>query len=261
VGGEAVLRPEKELKGLLDFGDDLLEPNCGKFSSLTLLAHENSQICRRNRGLAHLCGCKPRVENQCTLCVGGATMSNPFEVLEFKFGAVDTIYPEGFQDGNPYASCELAESFLANWYTQDDSWCYWNQLVRGMACGCPDLSAIKALVWTQRCSGILSLSGSLLIIMSIITKPRNVRWSPYNQIVLSISFFDSLSSIAYIIGTAFTPKELRLQGSIGNEATCGFQAWLFQIGISSVYYSVLLCAYFLLVVKYDWTMRKFIKVT
>ena len=75
-----------------------------------------------------------------------------------------------------------------------------------------------------------------------------------------ISFFDSLSSTAYIIGTAFTPKQLSLHGSIGNTARCGFQGWLFQIGIASVYYSVLLCVYFLLVAKHNWTERKFSKV-
>jgi uncharacterized membrane protein len=96
--------------------------------------------------------------------------------------------------------------------------------------------------------------------MSIITKARNVRGSPYNQIVLGISVFDSLSSTAYIIGTAFNPKELALHGSIGNMATCGFAAWLFQIGIASVYYSFFLCVHFLLVVKYNWTERKFSKV-
>ena len=129
----------------------------------------------------------------------------------YTFGALEL--EEGFQDGNTYSSCEISESFFAYWYTEDDSLCYWNQLMRGQTCGCPDNSEIEALVWTQRSSGILSLSGSLLIIMSIITKPRSVRWSPYNQIVLGISFLDSLSSIAYIIGLSFTPKELGYPGS------------------------------------------------
>ena len=69
-----------------------------------------------------------------------------------------------------------------------------------------------------------------------------------------------MSSTAYIIGTAFTPTEFALPGSIGNEATCAFQAWLFQIGIVSGYYSLLLLVCFLLVVKYNWTERKFSKV-
>ena len=265
VGGDEVPFPEQELKGLeLEDGGtaDLLEHTCGALSKAALNQPDNSQACIQARRLAHLCGCKPRAENTCTLCAGGDIMSNPFQELQVYFGAVGSIMPEKFKESTPYlySSCKLTESVFASLYTQDDSWCYWNQLVRGEICGCPDNSEIKALVWTQRSSGILSLSGSLLIILSIITKPRNVRWSPYNQIVLSISFFDSLSSIAYIIGTSLTPKELGLHGSIGNEATCGFQAWLFQIGIASVYYSVLLCVYFLLVVKYDWTERRFNKV-
>lgn len=36
--------------------------------------------------------------------------------------------------------------------------------------------------------------------------------------------------------------------------------WLFQIGITSVYYNVALCLYVLFVVKYNWTERKFKKV-
>jgi len=197
-------------------------------------------------------------------------MSNPFQEVVFTFGATNDIYPEDFRDANLFAidfsidkesTCEFADSVFSSFYTQDDSRCYWNQLLRGQACGCPDNSQIRTLIWTQRCAGILSLSGSLIIIVSIITKSRKVRWSPYNQIVLGISFFDSLSSTAYIIATAFGPMELGLHGSIGNKATCGFQGWLFQIGIASVYYSVLLCVYFLLVVKYNWTERKFSKVT
>ena len=234
-------------------------------SRASLSVHENTQICRLARQLGKLCGCKSQKENACSICGGGDVMSNPFQKIVFNFDAINNIYPaelgnelDVFKDRE--ITCEVADSHMAFVYTQDDSWCYWNQLVRGQICGCPDNSAIVALVWTQRCSGILSLSGSLLISMSILTKPRNVRWSPYNQIVLGISFFDSLSSVAYIIGTAFGPKDIGLYGSIGNDATCGFQAWLFQIGLASIYYSVLLCVYFLLVVKYDWSERKFNKV-
>ena len=183
----------------------------------------------------------------CTMCEGGARMSKPKELLV-----------------NDDITCELSESMFAYFHDQNDKECYENQLVNGNTCGCPatfDASEIRTVVLTQRSAGILSLFGSLFIIMAIITKPQKVRWSTYNQIVLNISFFDALSSTAYIIGTAFTPKELALPGSIGNAATCGFQGWLFQIGIASVYYSLVLWVYFLLVVKYNWTERKFSKVT
>jgi hypothetical protein len=266
VGGEAVPFPEKEITGIEGDDGDYVSQTCGTAANIAVVIPESSQECKWVRLASKLCGCKPRSENTCTLCGGGDIMTNPFQEVVFTFGATNDIYPEDFRDFELFSTgrestCEFAESVFSSFYTQDDSRCYWNQLLRGQACGCPDNSQIRTLVWTQRCSGILSLSGSLIIIVSIITKPRKVRWSPYNQIVLGISFFDSLSSAAYIIATAFGPKELGLHGSIGNKATCGFQGWLFQIGIASVYYSVLLCVYFLLVVKYNWTERKFSKVT
>jgi hypothetical protein len=265
AGGEETPFPEKKIKGIDGFGFDYFEHTCGTISKVIVSVHKNSEKCRLASVFAQLCGCKPHVENACTICGGGDVMSNPFQEAIFNFGTSNSIYPEDFPDGlylssDAKVTCEVADSAMASLLTQDESWCYWNQLVRGKLCGCPDNSAIVALVWTQRCSGILSLSGSLLISMSILTKPRKIRWSPYNQIVLGISFFDSLSSVAYIIGTAFGPKNIGLHGSIGNDATCGFQAWLFQIGLASIYYSVLLCGYFLLVVKYNWSERKFNKV-
>ena len=79
VGGEDVPFPKKEIKDFYDAAY-LLEANCGKVSTLALLLHENSLTCRRTRGLAQLCGCKPRAENTCTLCRSGDTMSNPFQI-------------------------------------------------------------------------------------------------------------------------------------------------------------------------------------
>jgi len=114
VGGDEVAFPEKELKGFEGF-PFLLEPDCGKFSELTLLSPENSQECRRNRGMAQFCGCKPRAENTCTICKGGDAMSNPFQEVLFTFGAINDIYPKEFQfDGLPYATCEIAASFFLN---------------------------------------------------------------------------------------------------------------------------------------------------
>ena len=196
------------------------------------------------------------------MCKGGDTMRKSGQKLEFTVGegAINEML-DVLGDVVRMTTCGTAENALSTHYQQDDRECYCNQLLYGVVCGCPDDSEIRTLGWTQHCSGILSLLGSLLIILSIIMNARKVRWLPYNQIVLGISFFDSLSSIAYIIGTAFTQVEFALPGSIGNQqATCGFHPWLFQISITSVYYSILLWVYFLLVVKYNWTERKFNKV-
>ena len=197
------------------------------------------------------------------MCGPGYAMSNPFHELQFNYGAAQRAYKDFPHQINfgIVASCELAES-LATWlYEANDRVCFWNQLVRGPACGCPNISHIEALVWAQRFSGILSLTGGLLLILYVLSKPKKTKWSPYNQIILSVSLFDVMSSIAYIMGTSLAPATLGLPGSIGNEATCGFQAWLYQLGLTAVYYSVILSMYFLLVVKYDWNERKFVQVS
>jgi len=165
--GEAVPFPEKETKGIEGIGMHAF----GAMAKVAILVHENSQECRIIRTLAKLCECKPRKENTCTICGGGDTMSKPFQKVVFTFGAINDIYPEDFfSDAYKFsfskeATCELAKSVFSSFYTQDDSRCYWNQLLRGQACGCPDNSEIRTLVWTQRCSGMLSLSGSLLIVL------------------------------------------------------------------------------------------------
>jgi len=192
----------------------------------------DSRSCHRARsGFGVTCGC-PVYGDPCTICKGGALMDKPNKEFVATVGA-EAIH-ELFLDaaGDVSFTCGSAEKALSALYRQGESKCYWNQLLHGQACGCPDNSEIITLGWTQRGSGILSLSGSLLIIVSIITKPLNVRWSPYNQIVLGISFFDSLSSIAYIIGTAFTPMELALPGSIRNVAS---YMWLSSLAIPNWY--------------------------
>ena len=84
-------------------------------------------------------------------------MRNPFQEFQVALRAVRNSFPEGLQSLDGGSPCEIIETYFAASYTQNDSWCYWNQLVRGQTCGCPDNSEIKALVWTQRSSAILSI--------------------------------------------------------------------------------------------------------
>jgi len=262
--GESVPYPDKEIVGMEGLGFDYIKPTCGTFEKVVLVLDEKEPTCTSARLLAKVCGCAVP-ETGCSICQAGDSLSNPFGQYQWAFGTVTTTLPElaetiDFNDRK--FRCELADSFLSVVYDNDDDVCYLNQLLRGSACGCSGSNTAKvvALVWTQRCSGFLSLVGSLLIVTFVLTKKSKDRWNTYNQIVLSISIFDTLSSLAYIFGTALTPAALGLYGSIGNEATCNFQGWLLQIGITSVYYNAVLCFYFLFVVKYNWSERKFSKV-
>lgn len=236
---------------------------CGVIDNITRALPKESELCATMQLVRKYCGCEPARENSCNLCRGDADMAKPTNKVIFNYGATGDLFDvESIEDidvGNEY-SCALADSAYSALYSENDDWCYWNQLMRGEVCGCSDTSESQALLWTQRFSGSLSLVGSLVIAIYILTKRKSERFMAYNQIVFCISFFDMLSSIAYIIGTSFTPVELGLQGAVGNEATCGFQAWLFQIGFTSVYYNVVLCLYFLFIVKYNWSDWRFRKI-
>jgi hypothetical protein len=154
VGGDEVPDPEKVIQSLDLEGAGYLgyfDPfTCGGLSSLALRTSETSLQCIYWRRMAHLCGCQPRAENICTLCAGGDTMRNPSQRVQFTFGAIkDSFATAELRSDNPESSCEWTESLFVQLYTQDDSWCYWNQLVRGRTCGCPDNSEIVALLWMQ----------------------------------------------------------------------------------------------------------------
>jgi hypothetical protein len=261
--GEPSPYPDKDIVGIDGIGFDYIEHNCGVFDQSLIRGDETSSLCVSARTTSYLCGCTSPIENHCTMCQPGETMRNPFAEYFWAFGDIASFGEEydleastGRFDISRKWTCELAESFLAGAYTNDDELCYHATLHRGHSCGCPSNAETIALVWTQRASGTLSLVGSLIILVSILFKKKKVRWSPYNQIVMSISLFDCCSSIGYIFGSALTPAEVGIYGSIGNEQTCGFQAFLFQIGIASIYYNLVLSVYFVMIVKYRWNARK-----
>lgn len=229
-GGESVAYPNKEIVGMEGLGFDYVEPRCGTFEQGALYADKSDGLCSAARTLAKVCGCNAR-ETSCSICEAGTSMTNPFGEFQWAFGSLSDsldslqgLY-ETIDTSDRKFTCELGDSYLSSLYDNEDDFCYWNQLIRGTACGCSGSNSTKvaALVWTQRCSGLLSLTGSFAIIVFFLTKKTPNRWNTYNQVVLSISVFDSLSSMAYIFGTALTPMEFGLYGSIGNEGTCTFQ--------------------------------------
>lgn len=228
--GEPVAYPDKQIVGIEGLGFDFLEPTCGTFDLAVTVTDETDSSCSSARLLAKICGCTVPTTS-CSICEAGvSSLSNPLDEYQWAFGSItdsfSLFFTETIDLNDREFRCELADSFISAVYDQSDDFCYYNQLIRGTACGCnggSNNTKVIALVWAQRCSGILSLLGSLAIIGFVLTKKTKNRWNTYNQLVLSISVFDSLSSIAYIFGTALTPATLGLYGSVGNEGTCTFQ--------------------------------------
>ena len=86
----------------------------------------------------------------------------------------------------------------------------------------------------------------------MLSKPKKNRFTTYHQIVLGISFFDIVGSLAYILVAVLAPHEAGFHLSRGNEATCTLQGFMIQLGQTSMFYNICLSFYFLLVISFNW---------
>jgi len=264
-GGEDVIFPDKTIQDLESAGVNFSGHTCGTLDQMARSFNESNEICSNIRIVSKMCGCQVP-ENSCSVCSKNAVMKNPnAEIFWTYYGSLSDVLPqltggdltESF-DTNLKLSCEAADSLLAHAFNQDDFICNSGHLFRGTNCGCPPDSDVIAILWSQRCSGGLSLAGSLFIIFSILRTRKTGELSAFNQIILCISFFDGLVSLCFMMGAVMAPKESGLYGSIGNDETAYFVSWLFLFGSTSVvFYNVLLSLHFLAIIKYDWSDTKF----
>ena len=77
--------------------------------------------------------------------------------------------------------------------------------------------------------------------------------------MLGISFFDLISSTAFILAVIMSPVESGVYQAMGNDATCKAQGVLVQLGLTSMFYNMCLAMYFFLVINYNWKERRFKK--
>lgn len=73
-----------------------------------------------------------------------------------------------------------------------------------------------------------------------------------SQLVLGISIFDLVGSVAWGLSTLPIPKydeygrETPIYGAMGNDATCTAQGFLLQLNFTAVFYNISLSTYYLL---------------
>lgn len=247
--GEAAPFPDRPIEGIEGQGFDFIEHSCGAFDTLGRSIQVETVGCSAVRAFSKFCACM-LPQDACSVCPYESELTKPDATYVWTHGDIASVFAtanqgtDGAWDYSLPQTCSVGDSFLAQ-FNEGNHFCYYNQLLRSHACGCEEPSqVVVALTWAQRVSGILSLAGSLLIMYKMIRKKPNERKSTYVQIIFLISLFDCLSSLAYIFGTAFVQSEYGIYGAIGNDSTCKFQAWLFQIGITSVFYNWALSLYF-----------------
>ena len=232
--------------------------NCNELNMFAPLLPGDSTECLGMQSLGVYCGC-PMAPGACTLCANGEPVPQPHRPVEWIMNVQGAA---AVAESAASMTCDLLASALADppppgvgIDLDPDVMCMHAQL-RSTPCGCrPDPRAV-GIVWCFRISGILSLIGSLLIVRDILRRRPDKR-TMYHQIVFGISAFDIISSLAYALGGLLDDKGSGFYGNRGNQATCRFQGFMLQAGLTSVMYNVVLSVYFLLIVRYNWQESRF----
>ena len=284
IKGEPIPWPEKPL----ELGD-LPISSCADLQLFAGLLPGDSDDCAGLQMLGSYCGCE-KEPDACTLCPNGEPVPKKQQKLGwFEDFAADV--PDAYASVGDNINCEVMEAIVAGYVDRifeetKDIVCRSTQL-KSTTCGCSPNWIPIALTWSYRCFGLLSFlvrapktcsccglptfshipflslfsfcKGSMLIISDILRKPKVKRFTTYHQLVLAMSCFDTISSLAYIFVGVLHPVEDGFWNARGNMTTCRMQGVMVQIGFTSLYYNTFLAIYFFLVICYNWKEHQFVK--
>lgn len=110
-----------------------------------------------------------------------------------------------------------------------------------------------------RVSGSLSILGSFSIIYMVISDRTRKLYLPFHRLMLSMSVFDILHSIAIVISTAAHPQESTSFGGKGNMHTCATQGFFIVLGLAVPLYNSCLNIFFVLTIRYNISRKHFTK--
>lgn len=231
---------------------------------LSLLAADPQPCSEIRYFLSGICGCPvpPMNGPACVFC-GGEELDPDTMVYSIQDY---TVQGHRF----PPARCGDIELF-AQYREKTDDVCFYARQIRHL-CGCNggefnylnsgansnDQVRKKALAWSPRATGLLSLLGSILIIRDVLKRRRSNNNTVYHQIIFGISIFDAFGSVGWILSTLPIPEyttggdPTAIYGAKGNEGTCTAQGFILQLGYTSIFYNVSLSFYYLLTIRYGW---------
>ena len=112
----------------------------------------------------------------------------------------------------------------------------------------------KSLAILPKISGTLSFLGSTYIFQDVARSKRR-RSKPYNRLILALSTFDIMASVANIMSTWPIPEGTPgVYGAIGTTGTCTAQGFFAETGnITTPMYNCMLCLYYLLIIRNGWS--------
>ncbi len=235
--------------------------NCSDLVTLTDRFAPTDSQCSIFQLLGPYCGC-PVTPRVCSLCPNGETVpfpNRPFPLLESFQGLPPALLRRVglfFDD----LTCGEFQSILhidpASTIGLDPgSVCLVGQF-QSTKCGCSRGFHEVLVTWLFRVSAFLSIIGAFFIVRDVMKKPTGRR-TTYHQVILGTTCFDVITSTAYLLSGLLLPRPA-YEGH-GTHGTCVFQGILIQLGLTSLFYSVLLSVYYLLTIKHNWTESRFRK--
>lgn len=132
----------------------------------------------------------------------------------------------------------------------DDDYYYW-----------PDYQQYS-MATVPRVAGLLSVTGSLTIILECWLDWFDGKDTPISRLLVSLSVADLLFSTAWIISTSASPSELEyVKGNVGTSDTCVVQGFIYQLGlVSEVFSNVSLALFYVLMVRFEWSNKRVKKI-
>lgn len=106
----------------------------------------------------------------------------------------------------------------------------------------------------------LSVLGSIYITQHVLRSSKR-RQAVFHRILLGLSIYDTMTSLAVFMGTWMIPKGtsgVYLAG--GNSATCATQGFFIQLGVGTPLYNTSLAFYYFLVIFKGWKEHQLQKV-
>ena len=101
--------------------------------------------------------------------------------------------------------------------------------------------------------------GSLFIVWDVSRDSKKLSVT-HHQLVVGVSFFDIISSVANLFGPVPLPQYSGTPGAIGNRDTCLALGFFTQLGQTASYFNLGLSLYFWLVIRFGWQESTFLRI-
>jgi len=111
----------------------------------------------------------------------------------------------------------------------------------------------------SRVTGTLSILGSSSIIYMILSDRERKLVHPYQRLMLLMSIFDVLQSIAVVVSVTAFPKESQIYGALGNARTCAAQGFFMVLGLAVPLYNMNLNIFYVLAIQYRCSSQRYAK--